>query len=369
MHRSRTIWILTLVAAVLSEAALAQESIDRSRRTAIVRAVEKVSPSVVSINVIEVQTRSVPSPFLDDFWEFFGPPRRRQIQRRIDSAGSGFIIDSDGHIVTNAHVLAHAAEIASVTLPDGRQMPATIVGLDERTDIAVLRADGERLPNVNIGSSADLVTGEWAIAIGNPFGGLLEDTQPTVSVGVISATGRRINRSVSDSERLYQDMIQTDAAINPGNSGGPLVNAAGDVIGVNTMIFSRSGGNIGMGFAIPIERAQRVAAEIIEYGRRRDPWAGFRVVDVASQQAYVLQELGITSKEGCIVTEILEHSPAHRAGLRPRDVVTRVNGRRVITSSDIDFEIWGSFIGDSMTLDVDRGGKLHEIRFNLKELR
>jgi serine protease Do len=368
MRTARRVVVVLAAFALVAAAAGAQREIDASRRNAIVRAIEKASPAVVSINVIEVRTRGL-SPLFNDFWEFFGPPPGRQIQRRVDSVGSGFIIDNRGHIITNAHVLEGASDIASVTLPDGQQIPAELVGIDERTDVAVIRAESNGLPSVAFGDSESLVTGEWAIAIGNPFGGLLEDTQPTVSVGVISATRRRINRNVTQGERLYQDMIQTDAAINPGNSGGPLVNANGEVIGVNTMIFSRSGGNVGIGFAIPIDRARKVAEEIIEHGRRRDPWAGFRVVDIASQQPYVLQELGITAEYGCVVTEILQDAPAYRAGLRPRDVITRINGRRVMTSSDIDFELWGSFIDDVVTLEVDRRSETQTIKFVLKELR
>ncbi|MEA3365953.1 MAG: trypsin-like peptidase domain-containing protein, partial [Candidatus Hydrogenedentes bacterium] len=278
MYRTR-LTVLLLALSVFA-AAQVQDDVGLSRRNAIVEAIEKAAPAVVSINVVE--TRSEAPPLFQDFWEFFDlpSPRYRTRHRRVDSVGSGFLIDAQGHILTNYHVLEGASSIASVTLPDGRDLEAEIVGLDPRTDVALLKAAGTNLPYAALGQSEDLYIGEWVIAIGNPFGPLISDPQPTVSVGVVSAKDRRLSPSIGKGERLYQRMIQTDAAINPGNSGGPLVNARGEVIGVNTMIFSQSGGNVGLGFAIPIDRARRVVAELKRYGRRRDPWAGFKVEDV-----------------------------------------------------------------------------------------
>jgi serine protease Do len=342
-----------------------QESIDRSRRNAIVRAIEEAAPAVVSVNVIVEQGFD---PFSSNpwFWDFFYRPRRTY--QKIDSIGSGFIFTADGYILTNFHVVEGSAQVASVTLPDGREVEVDYVGSDERTDLAVLRAKGKDFPHVPLGDSSDLLTGEWVIAIGNPFGGLMGDAQPTVSVGVISANHRRVSPTVGRGERLYQDMIQTDAAINPGNSGGPLVNAKGDVVGVNTMIFSRSGGSVGLGFAIPINRAKRVAEEIIRHGRRRDPWAGFKVEDVQSLRPNLLRELGIRVEEGCLVVNILRNSPAHEAGLRPGDVITGINDHEVHTSTDIDFVMWDLFVGDTITLEVNREGKTLALSFPVKEL-
>ena len=241
--------------------------------------------------------------------------------------------------------------------------------MDERADIAVLRVRADRVPHAALGDSDDLINGEWAIAIGNPFGGLMADPQPSVSVGVVSATQRRVSPSVGGGERLYQDMIQTDAAINPGNSGGPLANAKGEVIGVNTMIFSPSGGSVGLGFAIPINRVRRVVDEILRYGRRRDPWAGFHVEDVDSLRRDFRDELGLRVESGCIVSNILTESPAYEAGLRPGDVIVAVNGTAVRASSDLDFAIWARFVGDPVLLEIDRQGKGHTISFTIKELK
>ncbi|MDZ4859527.1 MAG: trypsin-like peptidase domain-containing protein, partial [Candidatus Hydrogenedentes bacterium] len=247
-----------MLTAFLSALSIAfADPIADSRRTAIVTSIERAAPAVVSINVSVVRAQRNVPPMFDEFWGFFDIPRpTNQIEkRRINSVGSGFILSAEGHILTNYHVIEDADEVVSVTLPDGRELPVTVVGADDRTDIAVLLVrEPQRLPTIPLGDSEDLLTGEWVIAIGNPFGMLMKDPQPTVSVGVISANHRRVSSSVGNGERLYQGMIQTDAAINPGNSGGPLVNARGQVVGVNTMIFSQSGGSVGLGFAIPINR-------------------------------------------------------------------------------------------------------------------
>jgi serine protease Do len=363
--------ILALIFALtFAHASHAQQVIDQSRRNAIVTAIERAAPAVVSVNVVQVQAQRQLPPMFRDFWEFFDMPATpyRVQKRRQDSVGSGFIWSADGYILTNWHVIEEAAEVVSVTLGDGRELPVQLVGADKRTDIAVLRAEGSNLPSIPLGDSEDLLTGEWAIAIGNPFGTLMSDPQPTVSVGVVSANHRRVNPSIGGGERLYQGMIQTDAAINPGNSGGPLVNAKGEAIGINTMIFSQSGGSVGLGFAIPINRARRVADEIIQYGRRRDPWAGFKVDDLQNLPAPIVRELGTRATSGCVVRNILRNAPAYEAGLRPGDVVTSINGQRVATASDIDFAIWDLFVGDTVMLHVDRQGQLAEVNFAIAEL-
>ncbi|HOS03360.1 MAG TPA: PDZ domain-containing protein, partial [Candidatus Hydrogenedentes bacterium] len=184
---------------------------------------------------------------------------------------------------------------------------------------------------------------------------------------------RRVNPRVGEGERLYQDLVQTDAAINPGNSGGPLVNAMGQVIGVNTMIFSQSGGSVGLGFAIPINRVARVAREIIDHGRRRDPWAGFKVEDIQTLRAdyrgqALLQELGARAESGCLVVNILRNSPAYQASLRPGDVILNLNGQKVTGATDIDFALWDLFVGDTVNLEIDRQGRRMTIEFTIQEL-
>ncbi len=359
--------VLTLAWAMPCDA---QPDVDESRRNAIVRAIERAAPAVVSVNVVQLEAQPVRAPFEQLFRDFFYDARRRYRvrERRVDSVGSGFIFDAEGHIITNTHVIEDAERVSSVTLPDGRTLDAELVGTDPRTDITVLKVGGANLPHVPLGDSDALMTGEWAIAIGNPFGMLMADAQPTASVGVISANHRRVNPSVGGGERLYQDMIQTDAAINPGNSGGPLVNARGEAVGVNTMIFSKSGGNIGLGFAIPINRVRRVAEEIIRYGRRRDPWPGFEVADVQSRNKRALQELGITAETGCLVVSMLSDSPAYEAGLRPGDVIQSVNGQPINAGPDLDFAIWSLFIGDKVDLELDRKGAPLTLTFPIQEL-
>ncbi|HIJ65708.1 MAG TPA: trypsin-like serine protease [Candidatus Hydrogenedentes bacterium] len=365
MRRHVALPILVLSVLVLAARDAAPETVDESRRNAVVRAIEKVSPAVVSVNVIQAQ--QLRDPFFDDFWGLFHPPRPRYVLREVDSAGSGFFLDKNGHILTNWHVI-EGAKVKSVTLPDGRELPVEFLGADERSDIAVLRVTGRDLPYVALGDSSDLMIGEWVIAIGNPFGVFISDPKPSASVGVVSANHRRINPSVGRGERLYQDMIQTDAAINPGNSGGPLATAEGRVVGINTFIFSKSGGNIGLGFAIPINRARRVAEEIIVHGRRRDPWAGFKVRTVASIPEYKLQELSIAARSGCLVLDIRKDCPAYQAGLRPGDVITGINGQPVVQTSDIDLVMWGLFVGEEIVLEIDRQGKTATLRFEAREL-
>jgi len=227
-----------------------------ARHNAITTAVQAVEPAVVSVNVIETEVIRRGSPFGFSFFVFFDfAPMQRQVQ----SIGTGIIYDPDGYIITNAHVVSGATQI-KVVLPDKREFDATVVGADDVQDIAKLKINGSRLPHAKLGSSKDLIIGEWSIALGNPYGFLMNDSKPSVSVGVISA----VNRSFAPREdrRSYRNMIQTDAAINPGNSGGPLVNINGEVIGVNTFIFSENGGNIGIGFAIPIETVKSILASI-----------------------------------------------------------------------------------------------------------
>jgi len=307
-------------------------------------------------------------PLFHEFLGIFDFRHAPLRERRFESIGTGFLFDTQGHILTNYHVIEDADAISSVTLPDGRNLEVGLVGYDERMDIAVLKASGDGLPHATLGTSSDLMIGEWVVAIGNPFGSMIRDPQPSVSVGVVSANHRRVSREVAGGDRLYQDMIQTDAAINPGNSGGPLVNAAGKVVGVNTMIFSKTGGHQGLGFAIPIDRAKRVAGEIIEYGRRRNPWFGFHGEAVQALTDYARRQFGIEVNSGVLVTEILRTSPPYEAGLRVGDVITHVNGIPVAHPVDVDFINWDLFVGDKATITVDRHGKTRTIAFKVEEI-
>ena len=273
--------------------------LDAQRRTAIVSAVQAVSPAVVSINVVSRQRVAPRTP-----WDMFFVPQGSD--RLVQSFGTGIIARPDGVVITNQHVVAGAQRIV-VTLADGRDLPGRVMGEDPVTDIAVVKIEGRDFPVARLGRSTDLMTGEWVVALGNPYAYMLGNSEPTVTVGVVSATGRNI-LPTGDQAGLYLDMIQTDAAINPGNSGGPLTNALGEVIGVNSSIFSSSGGSVGLGFAIPIERALRVADEIIKNGSVRRAWVGLEIEEVGVTHRV---RSGGRSKLGLVsaATEMLGRQP------------------------------------------------------------
>ena len=341
---------ILFVAMLTATSAAAQLS--ESRRTAIVTAAEKVGPAVVSISVTQVVQRY--EPIQDPFFDFFfrrGYTRRRY---QVHSMGSGFIVSADGLALTNHHVIQGATAI-TITLPDGRELPARIVGADETTDLAVLKAEGDGLPSVQFGDSDSLLTGEWAIAIGNPFGFLLDDPHPSVTAGVISATNRDVKPERGQGT-FYRGLIQTDAAINPGNSGGPLVDSNGRVIGINTFIFSRSGGSLGMGFAIPINRAKKVMNELVQFGHTRDVYTGIRVQEITQLLAL---SLGLDSQLGVLVSEVEQSSPADRAKLQPGDVVKKLNGRYVQSIEDARAAVAGLLVGDELEIEYEREGGTH----------
>ena len=318
----------------------ANAAIDASRRTALVDAAARVAQSVVSIRVLTRQRVNV-SPI--DAW--FGVPREQTQQ----SFGTGFVIREDGIIVTNQHVVA-AAEQITVTLADGSDAEGRLLGADPLTDIAVVKVEREDLPVAPIGRSDDLAIGEWAIALGNPYSFLLGNSEPTVTAGVISATGRNIVPTGNQVGRYY-DMIQTDAAINPGNSGGPLVNGLGEVIGVNSSIFSSSGGSVGVGFAIPIERAVRVAEEIIRDGTVRRPWLGITVAGPDRMEEW-------KSAGGVVVRNVAQGSPADRAGIRGGDVLTAAANRPMRNYLDWEAVLLDLHVGDQLTVTSRRDGRL-----------
>ena len=339
------------------------ESVPRSRRTAIVTAAERVSPAVVTVSVVATRVvRADPfgMPFRDEFFDRFFPPS--VYRERVPGLGSGVIVDADGIVVTNSHVVRNADEIR-VNLPDGRRFDARLLGDSPVYDLAVLKIEGDRLPVARLGNSDSLVVGEWAIAIGNPFGYLIEDSQPTVTAGVVSATRRDIKAEATPSG-MYKNMIQTDASINPGNSGGALANADGEVIGINAFIFTSTGGSIGLGFAIPINLAKRVIAEIRKYGRVRVAWPGMSLQAVTPALA---QRLGWSEPGGLVVSGIDKGGPADRAGVKPLDRIRRVNHRVTNDVEDAQSSIYGSQVGDKLTLEVDRDGKTRTVTLVLEE--
>jgi len=316
------------------------EAVNSSRRTAITDAVARVAPAVVT-----VQTEVIERVPADVFEQFFGG---RSGQRANAGLGSGFIVRSDGAIVTNAHVVAGATRI-SVAMRDGKTYPAKLIGIDSTNDLAVIKIDARDLPVAPLGSSTNLMIGEWAIAIGNPYGFILANTEPSVTAGVVSGTGRNL-AGQSEGAGVYVDMIQTDASINPGNSGGPLVNAAGEVIGVNSSIFSPSGGSIGIGFAIPINRAKRVTEDLLAHGVVRRPWVGFQPQLSRTPGA-------VGSNGGVVVASVVPGSPAAQAGIRPGDVVLRSRNRVLHNPYDWYAELLELRVGESDTVVVRRGGR------------
>jgi len=334
----------------------ASPSIETSRHNAIVAATREVAPSVVSITATyRVRTR----PMYDMFWNRYYPGQTRT----QTTQGSGFIIDKQGYAFTNYHVIENAERI-QLTLSDGKQYAAKLVGAAPTYDLALLKIDGDNFPAAPLGNSDDLVIGEWAIAIGSPFGSYLADVQPTVTVGVISANHRDIKQD-ENSQQIFNDMIQTDAAINPGNSGGPLINADGAVIGVNTLIFSGgTGANVGMGFAIPINRVRRVYDELVHYGRVRDVWLGMTASDMSPE---VQAALDLPSESGVLVQSIEEGGPADKAGLRPGDQIIAINGTKVQDRAHANRLIFGMGVGDTLELTINRKDKLLTVKITLAE--
>ncbi|MFN8652951.1 MAG: trypsin-like peptidase domain-containing protein [Gemmatimonadales bacterium] len=313
------------------------DAISASRRTAIVEASQRVSPTVVSIAVTSRRQAAPQTPF-----DFFFVPQSPSEQR---SFGTGFIIKSDGIILTNQHVV-NGAERIIVTLPDGTDVPGSLVGEDAVTDIAVVRIERKSLPVVSTGKSSDLMIGEWVVALGNPFAYLLGNAEPTVTAGVVSALHRNILPG-RDQSGLYLDMIQTDAAINQGNSGGPLANALGEVIGVNSSILSQSGGSVGLGFAIPIERALRVAEELLQHGAVRRAWTGIEVAGPENLAEW-------KSSGGALISNVIPQGPGDVSGLKRGDVLTRANDRALRNYLDWEAVKLDLQVGDPVKLTVRR---------------
>ena len=328
--------------------------IGASRRTAVTRAVGAASPAVVSVNVIEVRNVRLRANPIDEFFSGRRLPDR-VYQRQVQAVGSGFIISPDGYIVTNDHVAGNATKL-TIAFSDGAQLPATLIGSDPSTDIALLKVEPEApLPFLAFEDEEEPIVGEWAIALGNPFG-LFEATDPSVTVGVVSAVGRDFP---AQGRSTFRDMIQTDAAINSGNSGGPLVNALGRVIGMNTFIYTRTGGSVGLGFAVPAWRVQRVVRELQEDGEvNRDFYTGF---DVRAVDARIAQALGLSDARGLIVTSVEANSPAATAGLQPYDIIVRIADDPVADVQNIRSYVQDRLIdnrvGDTIRLGVVRDGE------------
>jgi serine protease Do len=343
---------------VPAEVLLRQDDIGRSRQNAITTAVQVASPAVVSVNAIKRTVYS--DPFNDPVFDFFfGGQRSRMRERRVQSMGSGFVISPDGYIVTNDHVAAGADEI-TVAFTNGRTHTATLVGTDKASDLTLLKVESdEPLPYLAFSTEPSPIVGEWCIAMGNPFG-LFEASDPTVTVGVVSAIGRDLSPKEG---HMYQDMIQTDAAINSGNSGGPLLNAAGEVIGVNTAIVTPAGGSVGIGFAVPAERALKVVGELRDKGFvDRSYYTGLRVREVTAR---IAQALRLAEARGVFIEDVEYGSPAEDAGFGPYDVIVAVEGEPVANRNDVVQRLYDFRPGDEVRFTVIRGGEQVELSMTL----
>ena len=310
--------------------------------------IKKVSPAVVNIATRgTIRERGGQNPLLDDpiFRRFFDvPPDTGPRERPFQSAGSGVIFDArSGYIVTNAHVVENATEI-TVTLQDGRDLKAEVVGSDAPSDVAVLKVKPDGLAQVPLGDSSKAEVGDFVVAIGNPFG-----LQHTVTSGIISG----LSRSGINPDG-YENFIQTDASINPGNSGGALVNLRGELIGINTAILSRSGGNIGIGFAIPVNMARSVMDQLIKFGSVKRGQLGVSMYTVTAD---IARSLGLASAVGALVSQVVEGSPADKAGIRTGDVITTVNGQAVKSNSELRNSIGLLRVGDKVEIGLVRDGK------------
>ena len=334
-----------------------------SRRTAITKAIEKVSSSVVGINVTQLKQKQI-SPFFDPFWGGFLPYTQTF---KVDNMGSGVLVSPDGYIITNAHVIDNALEVA-VTVPGGKTYDAEIVGIDNPSDIALVKIDDINLSYAMLGDSDDLIVGEWSIALGNPLGLFDVNNKPTATAGIIS--GINMDFGLKEAGHVYQDMIQTDASINPGNSGGPLVNALGEVIGISTFIMTgsnHSSGSIGIGFSIPINRVKNVIEDLKKYGKvERSYTTG---IHVQSIDQIMQKYLGLPSSKGVIVTDVEKYSSGEKAELQIGDVILEVDNQTINSANDIIRVIdEGLFkVGDLILLEIIRNNDVKELQLILEE--
>ncbi|NJS12334.1 MAG: trypsin-like serine protease [Microcoleus sp. CSU_2_2] len=320
----------------------------------VTKVVQQVGPAVVRINSSRTVNNQVPEDFEDQLRNFFGselPTQPRSGNRVERGSGSGFVFGSDGRILTNAHVV-DGADTVTVKLKDGRELVGKVLGVDTVTDVAVVKVEANNLPVVSLGKSEELQPGEWAVAIGNPLG-----LDNTVTVGIISATGRSSADVGVPDKRV--SFIQTDAAINPGNSGGPLLNQRGQVIGMNTAIIQ---GAQGLGFAIPIDRAQQIAEQLVTTGKAEHPYLGVRMLTITPEVKAEFNrnpnsKLRLTEDKGVLVLGVASNSPAAQAGVRVADVIKKINGQEVSEAGSVQQIVEKSTVGKDMQLEVSRDGQ------------
>ncbi len=327
--------------------------------------IKEYGPAVVNISTTQKLSGGAPfrfpgapnlpedDPFNEFFKKFFGE-RPDMPQREVQSLGSGFIISADGYVMTNAHVVKDADKII-VRMMDQQEKPAKVVGHDERTDVALLKIEADKLPVVKLGDSDKLEVGEWVMAIGSPFG-----LDYTATVGVVSALGRSLP---SDT---YVPFIQTDAAVNPGNSGGPLFNLQGEVIGVNSQIFSRSGGYMGLSFAIPIKVAMQAAEQLKTQGYVTRGWLGVLIQGINQELA---QSFGLDRPHGALVSQVLPNSPAAKAGIKAGDIILGFDGKPIEQSSQLPPLVGATPVGKTVSLSLLRDGKSKTIDVTIEKLK
>ena len=349
--------ILSLLTITTNTGAANLAALESTRPPSFATIAKKTMPVVVNISTsLQRSARSGSNDPIDEFFNrFFGETIPRESNQR--SLGSGILISKDGEILTNYHVV-RSADTIKVKLADQTEYEARLVGKDDRTDIALIkiRKSGGNLPFAKLGISSQLDVGDWVMAIGNPFG-----LEHTVTAGIVSAKGRVIGAGP------YDNFIQTDASINPGNSGGPLINAVGEVVGVNSAIFSQSGGNVGIGFAIPIDLAKKVVEQLRKNGRVVRGWLGVRAQDVTVAMA---SSLGLTRNPGemAVVTEVAENSPAAEAGVKTGDIIVEFNGKAVPKSHDFPAVIADTPPGQKVTLRIVRDKKEQTVAIKVGEL-
>ncbi len=339
------------------------DDITKQRKNILTETVKKVSPAVVGINVTQIQQ------YQDPFSSFFNDPFFRQFyndrtySQKVKSLGSGYIISKDGYIVTNDHVAGNASEIY-VSMTNGKHYKAKIVGTDNVSDICLLKIDADDLPCFSFGNSDDIIIGEWVIALGNPFGLFDINNRPTVTVGVVSATGMNLDPIQN---RFYLNMIQTDAAINGGNSGGPLVNCMGELIGMNTIIYTAGGvqGNIGLGFAIPINKIRKIVSELKENGKiEREFYPGFTVqsIDEGIANYYKLE-----TTKGVIVNRVERNTQAAKAGLEVGDIILEVEDYKVNNDVGLVGVLQEFRTGQTVELKVMRNKDIITLKYKLEK--
>jgi serine protease Do len=322
---------------------------------------DKVGPAVFKVECDKIERQSTtgfPDGPSDEFWDrFFGSPRTRPQAQKVTVQGTGFFISADGYAITNNHIVENGTKVKVFTV-QGDEYQAKVVGTDPRTDVALIKIEAKNLPFAELGDSAQVKVGEWVLAIGNPLG-----MEHTVTGGIVSAKGRQLGLG----DGSYEDFIQTDAAINRGNSGGPLVNMKGEVIGINSNILTPTGGNIGIGFAIPVNMAKKVVSQLKDKGKVVRGWLGVEVVTLPIDQD-TQKLLNLKSKKGALINNVTQAGPAEKAGFKPYDVIVEVNGQAIENSNDLRMKIADIQPGTKVEFKVIRDGKEKAVPATIAEL-